>query len=105
MMEFTGVDGELKQNDLLVDISTFNGGLLSQSFDVTDSLFSFADLHFLLTATEDLTFSNLNLEVELRAEGIDIIGDIPPVPLPAAVWLFGTALIGLVGFSKRRKAA
>jgi hypothetical protein len=27
----------------------------------------------------------------------------PPVPVPAAVWLFGTALIGLVGFSKRRK--
>ena len=26
-----------------------------------------------------------------------------PVPIPAAVWLFGTALIGLVGFSKRRK--
>jgi hypothetical protein len=25
-----------------------------------------------------------------------------PVPVPAAVWLFGTALIGLVGFSKRR---
>ncbi|MFC1560704.1 VPLPA-CTERM sorting domain-containing protein [Pseudomonadota bacterium] len=32
---------------------------------------------------------------------------LPPsaVPVPAAVWLFGTALIGLVGFSKRRKAA
>jgi ABC-type antimicrobial peptide transport system permease subunit len=28
-----------------------------------------------------------------------------PVPVPAAVWLFGTALIGLVGFGKRRKAA
>ena len=27
------------------------------------------------------------------------------VPVPAAVWLFGTALIGLVGFGKRRKAA
>jgi len=27
------------------------------------------------------------------------------VPIPAAAWLFGTALIGLVGFSKRRKAA
>jgi hypothetical protein len=27
------------------------------------------------------------------------------VPVPAAVWLFGTALLGLVGFSKRRKAA
>ena len=28
-----------------------------------------------------------------------------PVPIPAAAWLFGTALIGLFGFSKRRKAA
>jgi len=26
------------------------------------------------------------------------------VPVPAAVWLFGTALAGLIGFSKRRKA-
>jgi len=31
--------------------------------------------------------------------------DVPAVPVPAAVWLFGTALLGLVGFSKRRKAA
>ena len=30
---------------------------------------------------------------------------IPAVPVPAAVWLFGTALIGLIGFGKRRKAA
>jgi len=28
---------------------------------------------------------------------------VPAVPIPAAVWLFGTALIGLVGFGKRRK--
>lgn len=27
------------------------------------------------------------------------------IPVPAGVWLFGTALIGLVGFSKRRKSA
>ncbi len=27
------------------------------------------------------------------------------VPVPAAVWLFGTALVGLIGFGKRRKAA
>ena len=33
------------------------------------------------------------------------ISPIPAVPVPAAVWLFGTALVGLVGFSKRRKAA
>ena len=29
----------------------------------------------------------------------------PAVPVPAAVWLFGTALIGLIGFGKRRKTA
>lgn len=27
------------------------------------------------------------------------------VPIPASIWLFGTVLISLVGFSKRRKAA
>jgi hypothetical protein len=31
-------------------------------------------------------------------------GPVSAVPVPAAVWLFGTALIGLVGFGKRRKA-
>jgi len=27
------------------------------------------------------------------------------VPAPAAIWLFGTGLIGLIGFTRRRKAA
>ncbi len=31
--------------------------------------------------------------------------DTSVVPVPAAVWLFGSALLGLVGFSKRRKTA
>jgi hypothetical protein len=29
----------------------------------------------------------------------------PPVPLPPAVWLFGSGLLGLVGVSRRRKTA
>lgn len=28
-----------------------------------------------------------------------------PIPIPATAWLFGVALIGFVGFSKRRKTA
>jgi len=28
-----------------------------------------------------------------------------PIPVPAAFWLFGTALLGFVGFSRRRKIA
>ena len=31
--------------------------------------------------------------------------DTTVVPVPAAVWLFGSALIGLIGLGKRRKAA
>ncbi len=31
-------------------------------------------------------------------------GTISAVPIPAAVWLFGSGLIGLVGFSRRNKA-
>ena len=33
------------------------------------------------------------------------VGNLAVVPVPAAVWLFGTALVSLVGFGKRRKAA
>lgn len=31
-------------------------------------------------------------------------GSPSPVPVPAAVWLFGSALLGLTGFSRRKKA-
>jgi len=30
------------------------------------------------------------------------VWSVSPVPVPAAIWLFGTALIGLVGFNKRK---
>ena len=38
---------------------------------------------------------------------LNLASPFPPavIPVPAAVWLFGTALIGLVGVSKRRKVA
>ena len=33
-----------------------------------------------------------------------ISGSISPVPVPAAIWLFGSGLIGLVGVARRKKA-
>lgn len=35
--------------------------------------------------------------------GVGINETPPAVPVPAAVWLFGTALVGFVGYSRRRK--
>lgn len=49
---------------------------------------------FSLTSGDDNRFGETILQAQLSA-----------VPVPAAIWLFGTGLIGLVGISKRRKAA
>ena len=33
-----------------------------------------------------------------------MVESVEPVPVPAAVWLFGSGLIGLVGIARRKKA-
>ncbi|RLA40637.1 MAG: hypothetical protein DRR42_25640 [Gammaproteobacteria bacterium] len=43
--------------------------------------------------------------VDLNFAGdVSVIYDYSPVPIPAAVWLFGSSLVGLFGIAKRRKA-
>ena len=39
-----------------------------------------------------------------QSAGIDNIV-VSSVPLPAAVWLFGSGLLGLIGIAKSKKAA
>jgi hypothetical protein len=34
---------------------------------------------------------------------VSLAGNVTPVPLPAAVWLFGSGLLGLMGIARRRK--
>jgi hypothetical protein len=53
------------------------------------------------------SFSAVTLKLQIQdAQGNALNFSEAPavVPVPAAIWLFGTALIGLVGFGKRRKA-
>ena len=38
-----------------------------------------------------------------RLEGTMSTGGVAPVPIPAAAWLFGSGLVGLVGVARRRK--
>ncbi|HSH28862.1 MAG TPA: VPLPA-CTERM sorting domain-containing protein [Thiohalobacter sp.] len=39
------------------------------------------------------------------AYAVHLEGSVSAVPVPAAVWLFGSGLVGLVGVARRRKAA
>jgi hypothetical protein len=59
------------------------------------------------------TDGNVILQIDLLTGGYAAMdnlrieaSDIPAaVPVPAAIWLFGTALLGLIGFGKGRKAS
>ena len=43
---------------------------------------------------------------EFQLDNVTISADLPnAVPVPAAVWLFGSGLVGLVGVARRKKAA
>jgi len=80
-----------------IDIDAFGWGVLD--------FFSFVRL------TDDPDEGQQSGQSSTVGADIDAVGAIssappvPQVPVPAAVWLFGTALIGLVGFGRRRKAA
>lgn len=90
---------------------TFNvaGGLLSGTFnDLTIAVLSSGSLDF----AANLTYLGGSLSTGLtggRLEGIGStanlaakLGPITVVPVPAAVWLFGSGLIGLVGIARRK---
>jgi hypothetical protein len=48
---------------------------------------------------------NANFDVDtITITGLTIV-DPEPVPLPAAVWLFGSGLLGLLGIARRKKRA
>jgi len=50
-------------------------------------------------------FVLLDGEFNLISGFVDSFGDAAAVPVPAAVWLFGSGLLGLVGIARRKQAA
>jgi hypothetical protein len=53
--------------------------------------------------TDMLELRNFWIGVQGGISHVQILGNVSPVPVPAAFWLFGTALIGFIGFSSRTK--
>ncbi|MGB5716861.1 MAG: CHRD domain-containing protein [Gammaproteobacteria bacterium] len=45
----------------------------------------------------------INIHTDLFSGG-EIRGQVQVVPIPAAIWLFGSGLLGLIGISRRKKA-
>ncbi len=48
-------------------------------------------------------FANGQWMVDPTLGKVSYVGQVATVPVPAAVWLFGSGLLGLVGISRRRK--
>lgn len=49
--------------------------------------------------------ANPGCRLDAYIDNVSIVTDVNAVPVPAAVWLFGSGLIGLVGVARKKKAA
>ena len=82
----------------------------SVTLDITDSNFVFGasttsgspwtlgtgtELYFAGSDHWNITFADLGPELK-------VVVDIQAIPVPAAVWLFGSGLIGLIGIARRK---
>jgi hypothetical protein len=103
-------------NPLLTAVDTTGNGLYGIAAQQKYGLIGASDMTSVGTASQlfgftgNATSGTLNSYIlgsaTLAADGtLAITGAAAPVPLPAAVWLFGSGLMGLVGVSRRRKAA
>ena len=82
---------------LLSDVATVGDGDSSgwQNFTFT-ALSDFSDLKFIVSNHTDTAF-NSTLYIDNVSSG-----SVSAVPVPAAVWLFGSGLVGLLGFNRKR---
>ena len=79
-------------NSATVDVTLGDGGLAYYIGLISDTTFTSAGITFDAAAVETFLYS-----VD------DITTSVSAVPVPAAIWLFGSGVLGLLGLSQRRK--
>ncbi len=100
---FAPVTGDLTGSDLSLDLSSWTAYWNGTSFNQGGMINTTVDGSGNFTATwlapvVGGAFNGQNGSWE-------ITGTVSAVPVPAAVWLFGSGLVGLAGIARRRKAA
>ena len=80
-------------------IGNFSADLTYTGGDMTGSIFAGRIEGAFRSATGPIALGNDFTAGSITAN----IGEVSAVPVPAAVWLFGSALLGLAGIAKRKK--
>ncbi len=78
------------------------GTLLSGTADPLPDYFLLNQFDSVLLSVNQTTFENSTLSGYSITGGVLQSSEFSPVPIPAAVWLFGSGLLGLVGVARRK---
>ncbi len=93
-------------NSVLIDEGDFGISSLSLTVDNSHAaLLGMALGTRLLNQNTNVPGEFMDLAWASAVDFDNIQLSVSAVPVPAAVWLFGTALIGFIGVSRRRKVA
>lgn len=101
---FAAVDLGVRTSLLSYDFNDSSSGVNFLSIDLSSfSLTSGQSMGFLIAAyNAESTGGTFDLETFDGVTAIRVNGDVAAVPVPAAVWLMGSAIVGLVGFKRKR---
>ena len=91
------VDADAGEGSFTFNNVTFQGMSMWDLGTDTDNIMNFNNVQFCgQVITDQVSFSNVS--------GSGCTFDTSAVPVPAAVWLFGSGLIGLIGIARRKTA-
>ncbi len=79
--------------DTSIPFQGYVGDMASVEFMLFARAGNSARANFINTGSFDINFDNP-----------DVFARVAPVPIPSAVWLFGSGLVGLIGVARRKKA-